>query len=253
VMQIPLGVIGFPLGVVLLPSLARAVASGSVREFGRMVVGSVRMMLYLMLFITAVGIVLRRQVVTLLFDYGLDERAISLTADTLSFFLLGLGGFSMVIVFARAFYSGHDTRTPVISALFDMATSITIATATVGSLGLPGIALGLAAGGWAESTALGVLLWRRTPGANLESIIKPMFVFAIGAGIAGAVAAVAIRILDAVAGPNPGKLMLFAELIIASSAAAAVYAVYSLVLRIPELTQSIDLARSTFRRRRGSA
>jgi putative peptidoglycan lipid II flippase len=252
VMQIPLGVIGFPLGVVLLPSLSRAVASGSVREFGRMVVGSVRMMLYLMLFITAVGIVLRRQVVTLLFDYGLDERAISLTADTLSFFLLGLGGFSMVIVFARAFYSGHDTRTPVISALFDMATSITIATATVGSLGLSGIALGLAAGGWAESTALGVLLWRRTPGANLESIIRPLFVFAIGAGIAGAVAAVAIRVLDALVGANPGKLMLFVELIVASSAAAAVYALYSLVLRIPELTQAVSLARSTLRRRRGA-
>jgi putative peptidoglycan lipid II flippase len=223
-----------------------------VRDFGRMVVGSVRMMLFLMLFITAVGIVLRRQVVTLLFDYGLDDRAMSLTADTLSFLLLGLGGFSMVIVFARAFYSGHDTRTPVITALFDMTTAITIAAATVGSLGLSGIALGLAAGGWAESTALGVLLWRRTPGAHLESIIKPLFVFAIGAAIAGAVAAVAVRLLEAVLGPDPSKLALLAELFIAGSAAAGVYALYSFVLRIPELTQSIDLALSTIRRRRGS-
>ena len=66
-MQIPLGVIGFPLGVVLLPSLSRAVASGSIREFGRMIVGSVRLMLWIMLFITTVGIVVRRQVVNMLF------------------------------------------------------------------------------------------------------------------------------------------------------------------------------------------
>ena len=42
-----------------------------------------------MLWVTAVGIVLRRQVVNMLF-VGLDEHAQSLTADTLSFLLLGL-------------------------------------------------------------------------------------------------------------------------------------------------------------------
>ena len=141
VMQIPLGVIGFPLGIVLLPSLSRAVASGSAREFGRMIVGSVRLLLWIMLFITAVGIVVRRQVVNLLFT-GLDDHAQSLTADTLSFLLLGLAGYSLVIVFARAFYSGHDTRTPVITALFDMTTSIVVGIATVGTLGLSGMALG---------------------------------------------------------------------------------------------------------------
>ncbi len=114
-MQIPLGVIGFPLGVVLLPSLSRAVASGSTREFGRLIVSSVRLLLWIMLFVTTVGIVIRRQVVAMLF-VGLDEHAQSQTADTLSFLLLGLCAYSVVIVFARAFYSGHDTRTPVITA-----------------------------------------------------------------------------------------------------------------------------------------
>jgi putative peptidoglycan lipid II flippase len=242
-MQIPLGVIGFPLGVVLLPSLSRAVASGSVREFGRMIVGSVRLMLWIMVWVTAVGIVVRRQVVTALF-VGLDDSALSLTADTLSFLLLGLAGYSLVIVFARAFYSGHDTRTPVITALFDMTTSIVVALVTVGSMGLSGIALGMSCGAFAEATALGVLLWRRTPGTGLESVVRPFFVFTIGALLAAAVAALAVRLTDPLIGPEPGRLLLLTQVAVASVAAAIVYALYTRLLRIPELQQAVDIGRS---------
>jgi putative peptidoglycan lipid II flippase len=252
VMQIPLGVIGFPLGVVLLPSLSRAVASGSTREFGRLIVGSIRLLLWVMFFVTAVGIVLRRQIVTLLFDYGLDERAISLTADTLSFLLLGLAGYSLVIVFARAFYSGHDTRTPVMTALLDMATAIVVAAATVGSLGLSGIALGLTAGAWVEATALGVLLWRRTPGTGIEAVFRPMAVFAVGAVLAGVATTAVVRLTDSMIGLNPGKVALFVQLCVAGAVGAAVYFVYTRLLRIPELDQTVDIARSMLRRGRGS-
>lgn len=246
-MQIPLGIISFPLGVVLLPSLSRVVASGSVREFGRMIVGSVRLMLWIMLFVTAVGIVIRRQVVTMLFA-ALDDHSQSLTADTLSFLLLGLCGYSLVIIFARAFYSGHDTRTPVLTALFDMGTSIVVGLATVGTLGLSGIALGLACGGIAEAGALGVLLWRRTPGTGLESVIRPFFVFAFGALLAAIVAALVVRLSEPVFGLEPGRLGLLVEITLASGAAALTYCLYALVLRIPELGQTISIARLFVRR-----
>ena len=59
VLQIPLGVIGFPLGVVLLPSLSRAIAAGSTREFGDADRSLGAALLWIMLFVTAVGIVLR--------------------------------------------------------------------------------------------------------------------------------------------------------------------------------------------------
>jgi putative peptidoglycan lipid II flippase len=212
-----------------------------------MIVGSVRLMLWIMLFVTAVGIVIRRQVVTMLFT-GLDDHSQSLTADTLSFLLLGLCGYSLVIIFARAFYSGHDTRTPVLTALFDMGTSIVVGLATVGTLGLSGIALGLACGGIAEASALGVLLWRRTPGTGLESVIRPFFVFAFGALLAAIVAALVIRLSEPVFGLEPGRLGLLIEITLASGAAALAYVLYALVLRIPELEQTISIARSFVRR-----
>ncbi|HUR17127.1 MAG TPA: murein biosynthesis integral membrane protein MurJ [Candidatus Limnocylindrales bacterium] len=249
VLQIPLGVIGFPLGVVLLPSLSRAVAAGSTKEFGTLIVRSARLVMWVMFFVTAIGIVLRRQVVTLLFDYGLDPDAISLTADTLSFMFLGLAGFTLVIVFARAFYSGHDTRTPVITAVFDMVVCVGIGLATIGTLGLSGVALGLAAGAWAEATALGVLLWRRTPGAGLEGIVQPMILFAIGSVLAAIVALLVVRVTDSIIGPDPGKIALLGQVLAAGAGGAAAYAIYTRALRIPELAHTVDLVRSMIRRK----
>jgi putative peptidoglycan lipid II flippase len=248
VVQIPLGVIGFPLGVVLLPSLSRAIAEGSTRDFGALVVRSLRLLLWVMLFLTAIGIVLRRQGVTLLFGYGLDEHAISLTADTVSFLLLGLAGHSLVVILTRAFYSGHDTRTPVFTALLDMVVFAVVAVVTTGSMGLSGIGLGLSAGGWAEAGALALLLWRRMPGLGLESILRPLVVFVFGAILAGLATLVVVRLTDPMIGASPGKLALLLQALLAAGVGTLVYGAYSLVLRIPELGESIRMLRSMFHR-----
>ncbi len=187
---------------------------------------------------------LRRQVVSLLFEPGLDANAVALTVDTLSFLFLGLAAHSLVIVFARAFYSGHDTRTPVITAVLDMVVCVTVGVATVGSLGLSGIALGLAAGAWAEAASLGILLWRRTPGAGLEGILQPLVVFIGGAILAGLATLLVVRLTDPIIGDTPGKIALIFQIIAAGGAGAATYALYTRALRIPELGQSIDLVRS---------
>ena len=64
---------------------------------------SLRLLLYVMIWITLVGMVERRQIVALLFSGGFDARGVSLTADTLLFFLIGLTAHSLIVVLARAF------------------------------------------------------------------------------------------------------------------------------------------------------
>ncbi len=247
ILQIPLGIIGFPLGVVLLPSMSRAIAAGSVREFGQLVVRSLRLLLYVMLFISAVAIVLRRQIVTLLFEYGFDQRALDLTANTLLLMLAGLAAHSMVVVLARAFYSGQDTRTPVIVALLSVAVNVSISVTTVGTLGLSGLALGIAAGAWFEATLLGVILWQRTPGAGLENITRPLLTFGGGALLAGVTALLVVRTTELAIGIDPGTFLLLGQVLLAAAAAALVYAIYSRLLNVPELRQSLSLLRSAAR------
>jgi putative peptidoglycan lipid II flippase len=248
ILQIPLGVIAMPLGVVIFPALSRAVANGSLREFGALVVRSMRLLLYVMLFFSAVGIVLRRQVVALLFDFGFDERALDLTANTLSFLLIGLAGHSLVVILARSFYAGQDTRTPVMTAVAEVIVSITVALATVGTLGLSGVALGLATGAWFEAVVLTVLLWRRTPGAGLERLLRPIPGYLLGATLAALVALLMVRLTELYVGVDPGKLGQIVQLVAAGGAAALAYVAYSWLLRIPELHQTVGLLRSLMRR-----
>src|SRR5436853_7575556 len=90
-LQIPLGTISYPMSLVLMPTLSRVVATGTTREFAQLLTRSMRLIAWMMLFISAVGFVLRHQGVTLLFA-GLDAQAVSQTADALSFLMLGLTG-----------------------------------------------------------------------------------------------------------------------------------------------------------------
>ena len=81
------------LGVVVFPALSRELARGEHGAYTALLVRSLRLILFAMLPLTGLGIVLRGEIVTLLFGYGrFDAAAIELTAGTLLVFLLGLAG-----------------------------------------------------------------------------------------------------------------------------------------------------------------
>jgi putative peptidoglycan lipid II flippase len=250
VMQIPLGVIGVPLGVVLLPSMSRALAGGDEALFGRLVVRSLRLLLYVMLFLTAVVAVLRRQLVTLLFDYGnFDERAIDLTANTLLFFTIGLAAHAAIVILARAFYARRDTRTPVAAAILSVVVNVVVSVATVGSMGLSGLALGIAAGAWFEAVLLLVLLRRRSPLVPLAGLTRAAGSFVIGGLIGGGVAFAVLGLAGELLGTvELSKPLILAEVAVAGAAGLLAYAGYSLATGVPELRETAALVRSALRR-----
>jgi putative peptidoglycan lipid II flippase len=249
VLQIPIGVIGVPLGVILLPALSRAVVADRISEFGSLLRQSLRLLLFVTLWIMTVGIVLRRETVLLLFGWGFDADALSLTANTLLFFLLGLPANCLNVVLARAFYSGQDTRTPVLVAAASVAVNVVVSLATVGTMGLAGLALGIALGGWFDTLVLSFLLWRRSAAMDLGSITRGGVVFFIGSILAALAALAVVRYGTPVFGSQPGRVLLVAEVIVAAAAAGAVYVLYSRVMRVPELTRVLGLIRSELRRR----
>jgi len=163
-------------------------------------------------------------------------------------FAIGLFPFSAFQLLLRASYAMQDTRTPVIAAILSVIVNVVISVATVGALGLSGLALGIAVGAWFEAIVLAVLLWQRTPGAGIETIVPPGINFLAGSALSAAAAFAVLRLLEPVFGLEPGRLLTFVEIVLASSAAALVYVAYSLVTRIPELGLSINLLRSAFGR-----
>jgi hypothetical protein len=88
------------------------------------------------------------------------------------------------------------------------------------------------------------------PGAGLESIVRPFVLFTGGAILAAFAAVLVVRISEPVIGAEPDKISLLLQLLLAGAVAAAVYAVYTRLLNIPELGQTLSLIRSLVRRRR---
>jgi putative peptidoglycan lipid II flippase len=251
VLQIPIGLIGVPLGVVVFPSLARELAVGAATRYVALLTRSVRLVLFVMLPITGLAMVLRVQVVTLLFDYGrFDESAILLTADTLLFFLVGLAAHSLIAILARAFYAARDTATPVVAAILAVVINVSFGIATVGTLGLAGLALGIALGAWLEALFLLWILHRRIDGFALRPLGR-VFAESSVASLAGAlVALVVVRVVEAAIGVEPGKIALLGESILAAAAGGLAFIGVAALLRIPELPTIVEVMVDLIRRPR---
>ncbi len=248
-LQIPIGVIGVPLGIVVLPSLARDLATGSVGQYVKLLTRSLRLVLYIMLPLTGLAMILRRQVVTLLFEYGrFGGAAVDLTANTLLYFLVGLAAHSLIAILARAFYAGKDTRTPVAVAILAVVVNVTFAVATVGTLGLAGLALGVAIGAWVEALLLLAILRRRLPGLELGGIVRVALESGVASLAASLVALGTVRVLDGLIGLEPGKLALLGETVLATAAGVLMYVAMSVALRIPELPTIVALMGDLIRR-----
>ncbi len=251
VFQIPIGTLGVPLGVVALPALSQHVASGAVAEFVRLAGRAMRLMAFAMVPLAIFGLLAAQPVVTLLFQYGkVDAGGVQLTAQALAIFLIALPSESAIVILARVFYAGRDTRTPVAAALLAVAVSVAVSVATVGPMGLPGLALGIAVASWVEAIVLVVLLERRMPALEVMALVRGLGTIVLAAIVSGAVLWAVLAGLDGAIGAAPGKIVLAAELAAASLAGGIAYLGMALLLRIPEVSTITRLLLSAVRRDR---
>jgi len=218
-------------------------------DFAQLMERSIRLVLWLTLVLSTVGIVLATPTVTLLFGSGsFPPETLALTATTLAWFLLGLPAHSLNVVLTRAFYSAQDTRTPVVVAIGSVVVNVAVSVATVGTMGLSGLALGIALGGWFEAVVLSLILWRRTHAVPMRPVVLAGCVSLVGALLAAAVAYIALQGVESWQGVAVGRLDALVQLVIVGPISLATYLLYSRLMRIPELSQSIRLARSAIHR-----
>src|SRR5439155_3283119 len=86
-----------------------------------------RMILFITLPATVGLIILRREIIEVLFQHGdFDAASTALTAWALPFFALGLCAFSMVKIIVPAFYALEHTRTPLKMAFIGMFLNIAL-------------------------------------------------------------------------------------------------------------------------------
>jgi putative peptidoglycan lipid II flippase len=250
-LQIPIGVIGVPLGVVIFPSMARELATGGQERYIALVTRSLRLLLFVMLPITALLAVLRRQAVAILFP-GFDARMVELTSTALLFFLVGLAAHALIAVLARAFYARQDTRTPVVAAILAVVVNVTLAIVLVGPIGIGGLALAIAIGAWVETIALIAILKRDLPRLDVGSLVRVVLEAGLGSLIAGALALAVVYVLNGLIGPHPSWPLLVIQAGLASLVGGLAFLAVAVALRIPELPSIVGLMLDLVRRRRAA-
>jgi putative peptidoglycan lipid II flippase len=256
-LQIPIGIIGVPLGVVLFPSLSREVAMGNHDEFVALLSRSLRLLAFVMLPIAVAAALVRVEVVAVLFG-SFDPATIVLTADTFLAFLLGLLAHTFIAVLARAFYARQDTVTPVTAAIAAVVVNTVLAIALVGPYGLPGIALAIAVAAWLEAGALFIALRRRIGPLGLVVVARVALRTAVAAAVAGAVGLVVHNLVGRALAPDPATLGrsdiagLAGVIVVVSAVFGLVFIAAALVLRIEELRSIVGIMVDALRRPRRS-
>jgi len=113
-MEFPTALLGVALGVVLLPQLSKAQASGDAQRFSALLDWGLRLVLLLALPAAVALLVFAEPLVAVLYHYGrFSATDVQQTMLALSCYGVGLMGLIGVKVLAPGFYAAQDIRTPV--------------------------------------------------------------------------------------------------------------------------------------------
>jgi putative peptidoglycan lipid II flippase len=182
VYQLPLGVVGIAVAIVLLPELARALKAGDDGEASNLQNRSVEFTLFLTLPASAAILVMAEPIVRFLYERGqfAADNSTPTVASILAIFALGLPAFVLIKAFTPGYFAREDTRTPMYFAAISVAINLGIALTIFPTMGGPGIAIASAVAGWVNAALLlGVLIKRGHWGRDIPLLTRiPRLLFA---------------------------------------------------------------------------
>lgn len=161
-MEFPTAILGVALGVVLLPQLAAAKATGDSERYAAMLDWGLRLVLLLALPCAAALLVFSQPLVSVLYHYGaFTDRDVQQTTLALTGYGVGLLGLVAIKVLAPGYYASQDIRTPVRIAVFVLVLTQIFNVLLVPYLAHAGLALSIGLGALVNALWLLVGLLRR--------------------------------------------------------------------------------------------
>jgi len=162
VYQLPLGIVGIAIGVVLLPDLSRRLRAGNGDEVLHTQNRALEFSLVLTLPAAVALVVIAQPIIGVLFQRGAFTAAdTAATSAALAAFSLGLPAFVLIKVFSPGFFAREDTKTPMWFAGAGMVVNVAGSLALFPPFGHVGIAVATSLAGWVNAILLGTTLWRR--------------------------------------------------------------------------------------------
>jgi len=252
-MQLPLGLFGVAMATATLPSISRSAASGNFEEFKKTLSQSLATV-FLLTVPSSVGLfVLGQAIIGSIYQGGRFQLYdTQQTAEALSFFAIGLLGYSGVKVITPAFYALGDSRTPMIVSL----STILINYGTAYSMtryfgwGHEGLALSTSAVALFGFLVQFAIVRARLQGLYGRDLVSSLWKVAVAALSMGVVIALVNQLVLGRFGLT--RLAFLLDLAISIPLGVAVFYTVARQLRIPELQPAFSaLVRPFLRRFRG--
>jgi putative peptidoglycan lipid II flippase len=177
--QFPLGIFAIAAATAVLPSLSRQAALQDLTALKDTFSYAVRLTLFLTIPSMVGLIILRRPIITVLFQRGeFSLDAALLTAQALLYYAIGLWAFSTVRIVAATFFAIKDTRTPMVMATISIFANMVLGIVLMKPLAHGGLALATSLASVlnlmllviALRKKLGSLGWRRITQSALKTL-----------------------------------------------------------------------------------
>ena len=166
--QLPLGIVGIAVGVVLLPDVAKQLKAGNHAGVAESQNRSTEFALLLTLPAAVALAVVPVPIISVLFERGAFTPADTVpTAWALAAFAVGLPAFVLAKVLSPAYFAREDTRTPMLYATVNMIINVVLSVALFfwfkaqGWMPHLGIAVATTVAGWINAIQLWWTLHRR--------------------------------------------------------------------------------------------
>ena len=155
--QFPLGIFGYALSSVALPSLSKLAQEDDMIRFRSTLIFALRNLM-LILIPTAIGMaIFSKWIIHIVFQRGaFDMYSTDVTAQVMLYAALGLPFFGASRILVSAFYALHDTKTPVKAATVCLVINVVLNAALMFPMKIGGIALASSIAGAVNC----LLLWR---------------------------------------------------------------------------------------------
>lgn len=186
--QLPLGVIGIAIGVVLLPELSRALNANDHDEVSNLQNRSLEFALLLTLPAAVGFVVIPDALVALLYQRGaFTAETTELTAMALAAYATGLPAYVLIKVFQPAYFAREDMRTPFYFSFIMVLINIAVSLALFPTLGHVGIAIATALSAWINFILLSGTLWYRGQYRPHKTTLYRVMIIVIASVIMGGV------------------------------------------------------------------
>lgn len=178
--QLPIGVFGVALSIAMLPILAKQAARKDIAQMKKTMISSLTLVFALTLPATAWLMLLSEPIIRVIFERGAFTSFDTIaTAQTLTFFSIGLFAYSANKILVPAFYALDKTKYPVIASFIAVGLNIVIIYFTIDRFQHLAIAFSTSCTMLINFIFLMVVLYRSMGGFSVSTLLKALVKIAI--------------------------------------------------------------------------